>query len=206
MFRLLSLLALFSFGAVAVYACGGYGDICPETETPQFAEQVAALRSAGPAGLEVALRRLESASDENARADLKQLVDQVAGQRDASVSRLYWYADFEQAKQAAAESGRPILSLRMLGKLTDEFSCANSRFFRTALYANKEISDYLRDNYVLHWESVRTVPRVTVDFGDGRKLERTITGTSDHYVLDAADRPNDSLPVIYGPESLSDLP
>ena len=74
----------------------------------------------------------------------------------------------------------------MLGKLTDEFSCANSRFFRTALYANKEISDYLRDNFVLHWQSVRPVPRVTVDFGDGRKLERTITGNSAHYVLDAA--------------------
>ena len=73
----------------------------------------------------------------------------------------------------------------MLGKLTDEFSCANSRFFRTSLYSNKEISNYLRDNFVLHWQSVRPVPRVTIDFGDGRKLERTLTGNSAHYVLTA---------------------
>jgi hypothetical protein len=87
----------------------------------------------------------------------------------------------------------------MLGKLTDEFSCANSRFFRTALYSNKEISDYLRDNYVLHWQSVRPVPRVTIDFGDGRKLERTLTGNSAHYILTSSGEPLDVLPGLYAP-------
>jgi hypothetical protein len=71
--------------------------------------------------------------------------------------------------------GKPILSLRLLGKLTDEFSCANSRFFRTVLYPNDEVSAVLRDRFVLHWRSVRPVPTVTIDFGDGRKLERTLT-------------------------------
>jgi hypothetical protein len=89
----------------------------------------------------------------------------------------------------------------MLGKLTDEYSCANSRYFRTALYANKEISDYLRDHFVLHWQSVRPVPRVTIDFGDGRKLERTVTGNSAHYVLDPQGRPLDVLPGLYGPQA-----
>jgi hypothetical protein len=201
MLRLLSLLTLFSIGAVAAYACGGYGSLCPAAGTPEFTEQAAALRSQGPAGLEVALRRFENATDESDRAELSQLVDQIAGQRDASVSRLYWYTDVDQAKRAAAEAGKPILSLRMLGKLTDEFSCANSRFFRTALYANKEISDYLRDNFILHWQSVRPAPRVTVDFGDGRKLERTITGNSAHYILDAAGQPIDALPGLYGPQA-----
>ncbi len=88
----------------------------------------------------------------------------------------------------------------MLGKLTDEFSCANSRFFRTALYSNKEISDYLRDNFVLHWQSVRPVPRVTIDFGDGRKLERTVTGNSAHYVLASDGTPLDVLPGLYSPK------
>ena len=87
----------------------------------------------------------------------------------------------------------------MLGKLTDEFSCANSRFFRTALYSNTEISRYLRDNYVLHWQSVRPVPRVTIDFGDGRKLERTLTGNSAHYVLTSDGQPLDVLPGLYSP-------
>jgi hypothetical protein len=128
------------------------------------------------------------------------LIDQVAAQRDAAVSRLYWYTDLDEAKSAAEESGKPILSLRMLGKLTDQYSCANSRFFRTALYSNTEISQYLRDNFVLHWASVRPVPKITVDFGDGRKLERTITGNSAHYVLNATGRPLEALPGLYGPQ------
>ena len=197
----LSLLMLLLSSPVVAFACGGDGGSCPNVETPEFTQLAAELRQRGPEGLAIALREYRDASDDVEHAKLRSLVDQVAGQRDATVSKLYWYADFDQAKLAAAETGRPILSLRMLGKLTDEFSCANSRFFRTALYANKEISDYLRDNFVLHWQSVRPVPRVTVDFGDGRKLERTITGNSAHYVLDAAGRPIDALPGLYGPQA-----
>jgi hypothetical protein len=87
----------------------------------------------------------------------------------------------------------------MLGRLTDEFSCANSRFFRTTLYSNEQVSDYLRDHFVLHWQSVRPVPRVTIDFGDGRKLQRTLTGNSAHYVLTSDGRPLDVLPGLYSP-------
>ncbi len=126
-------------------------------------------------------------------------LDTVGGQRDCYTSRLFWYTDFDAARQAAAESGRPILSLRLLGKLTDEYSCANSRFFRTALYANREVADLMRDRFVLHWKSVRPVPRVTIDFGDGRKVERTLTGNSIHYILDSRGRPVEALPGLYGP-------
>jgi hypothetical protein len=126
-------------------------------------------------------------------------IDQIGGQRSCTVSRLYWHTDLEEAKKAAAASDRPILSLRMLGKLTDEYSCANSRFFRTALYSNKKLSDFLRTNFVLHWQSVRPVPRVTIDFGDGRRLERTLTGNSAHYVLASDGTPLDVLPGLYSP-------
>src|SRR6266571_6534884 len=107
----------------------------------------------------------------------------------------------EQAKAAAQASGKPILSLRLLGQLDEEYSCANSRFFRTTLYANTEVSSYLRDHFILHWQSVRPIPRITVDFGDGRKIERTITGNSIHYVLDAKGRVVDGLPGLYGPKA-----
>ena len=82
--------------------------------------------------------------------------------------------------------------------MTEEFSCANSRFFRTTLYANESISKYLRDNYVLHWQSVRPVPKVTIDFGDGRVLNRTITGNSAHYLLTEDGKTIDCLPGLYG--------
>jgi hypothetical protein len=130
---------------------------------------------------------------------MQPVIDQIGSQRGCSVSRLYWYTDLDAAKAAAERTGRPILSLRMLGKLTDEYSCANSRFFRTALYSNKVAGDFLRTNFILHWQSVRPVPRVTIDFGDGRKLERTLTGNSAHYVLTSDGQPLDVLPGLYSP-------
>jgi len=136
-----------------------------------------------------------------ARGRLCKAIDAVARQRDGVTSRLYWFTDSEKARAAARSTGKPILSLRLLGQLEEEFSCANSRFFRTALYANAELSQYLRENFVLHWETVWPVPRITIDFGDGRKLERTITGNSIHYVLDSDGRPIDALPGLYGPKA-----
>jgi hypothetical protein len=132
---------------------------------------------------------------------LKTALDGVSGQRDCHASKLFWFTDFEQAKAAARASDKPILSLRLLGKLDEEFSCANSRFFRTTLYANAEIARYLNDHFILHWKSVRPVPKVTIDFGDGRKLERTLTGNSIHYVLDADGRVIDALPGLYGAQT-----
>lgn len=135
--------------------------------------------------------------DRLARLDV--VIDQVGRQRNCATSRLFWYTDLAEAQREAAKLGRPILSLRMLGLLTDEYSCANSRFFRSTLYSNAEISEYLRDHFVLHWQSVRPVPKVTIDFGDGRKLERTLTGNSAHYVLTADGRCVECLPGLYGP-------
>jgi hypothetical protein len=127
-------------------------------------------------------------------------LDTVARQRDAAWSGLYWYTDLAAAKAAAAMAGKPILSLRLLGNLDEELSCANSRFFRTVLYANAAISNELRTNWILHWESVRPVPKITIDFGDGRKLERTITGNSLHYALASDGRVLDVLPGLWGPK------
>ena len=53
---------------------------------------------------------------------------------------------------------------------------ANSRFFRSTLYTNHKVSELLRDQFILHWQTERPVPIVTIDFGDGRKLIRTVTG------------------------------
>jgi hypothetical protein len=70
---------------------------------------------------------------------------------------------------------------------------------RTVLYANRQLSDYLRDSYVLLWTSERPVPKVTIDFGDGRTMERTVTGNAVHYVLDGQGRPLDAIPGLYAP-------
>jgi hypothetical protein len=176
---------------------------------------IAKLRAAGPPALEQLFQvRQQLASAVNERSDasrlsslreqlarLDELIDQVGMQRYCSRSQLYWYTDFEAAKQAARASGKPILSLRLLGNLNEDFSCANSRFFRTTLYANQEISEFLREKFILHWRSMRPVPKVTIDFGDGRRLQRTLTGNSVHYVLTPEGAVVDGIPGLYGPQA-----
>lgn len=169
---------------------------------PSLEQEATALRPLGPKGLQQFLNthRKELATSLPPKP-LRDALDRLCQQRDCYASRLYWYTNLEQAKAAAKTSGKPILSLRLLGNLDQNLSCANSRFFRVALYPNVEVSQVLRDRFILHWQSVRPVPKVTIDFGDGRKLERTLTGNSIHYVLDASGRPIDAIPGLYGPQA-----
>lgn len=167
---------------------------------------IEALRKQGPRGLQMLLRayggelrqQRENPGASKISPRLAAAIDAVAAQKDAAYSGLYWHTDIEKATAAARASGRPILSLRLLGRLDTEFSCANSRYFRTVLYANREVSQALQSRFVLHWQSVRPVPKVTIDMGDGRVIERTVTGNSVHYVLDAEGRPVDAIPGLYG--------
>jgi hypothetical protein len=159
---------------------------------------LAELRARGPAALETLLSQYDHAAPED-RDALAGEIDAVAGQRYATTSRLYWYTDLERAEHAAHQLHRPILALRMLGDLRDDLSCANSRLFRATLYANTQVSAFLRSHFVLYWSSERVVPTVTIDFGDGRKIVRTTTGNSAHYVLDEAGHVLDVLPGLYAP-------
>jgi hypothetical protein len=200
-------LAIVSGGVVSSFACGlspsvlAHAAVSPDGVTSSNA--IVALRALGPDGLQQLLQTHATLLADGDRAggrwqSVRAALDAVGGQRDCHASRLYWHTDFQQAKAAAAREGKPILSLRLLGRLDEELSCANSRFFRTTLYANEQIADYLRANFVLHWKSVRPVPRITIDMGDGRTIERTITGNSIHYVLDADGNVMDALPGLYG--------
>ncbi len=170
-------------------------------------QQIAALRQqisqTGTASFDQFFQTHNITPDRLPNAETRAALDSLCQQRDCHASRLYWYTDLEQAKAASQKSGKPILSLRMLGQLDQDLSCANSRFFRVALYPNAEISQKLRDQFILHWSSERPVPKLTLDFGDGRKLERTVTGNSIHYVLDASGMPIEALPGLYSPQAFS---
>ena len=139
------------------------------------------------------------AIDEPSLRTLREEIDRVAGQKDAHLSGLYWHADLEEALSKARSKNLPVLSLRLLGRLDEELSCANSRFFRAILYSDPAISALLREHFVLHWESLRPVPVLTVDFGDGRTLRRTVTGNSIHYVLAPDGQVIDALPGLIAP-------
>ncbi len=177
--------------------CQSYSALTSELDSKSFNFAIQYLRDQGPKGFAemMALYR------ENKKPELEKrwrlILDKVSRQKDSAKSGLYWHTDIEKAKEVAGKENKPILTLRLLGNLDEELSCANSRFFRTLLYPDPKVSAFLRDHYVLHWKSVRPVPKITVDFGDGRKLERTITGNSIHYVIDAEGRVVDALPGLY---------
>ncbi|MEZ4382186.1 MAG: hypothetical protein R3A79_12620 [Nannocystaceae bacterium] len=193
-------------------------------------EAIAALRGAGPAGLDAfialhgpalaevppppassdaageggirgLLRRWPAAGEgsRGARNDarLDAAIDAICEQHGCRHTQLYWHTDLEAAMAEARASGRPILSLRLLGALGEPLSCANSRLFRTILYP--ALAPWLRARFVLHWSSERPAPVSTIDYGDGRQLTRTITGNSIHYVLDADGRPVDAIPGLVAP-------
>jgi len=203
----------------SVFDCGGkrmssLDELCQQAVSEDHAvaeNAIRALRARGEFGLRALLDAQATTiqqhavnpagSAEPAWQRLRAALDAVSGQHDCHASQLFWFTDFEQAKAAARAQAKPILSLRLLGRLDEEFSCANSRFFRTTLYANAEVAKYLREHFILHWKSVRPVPRVTIDFGDGRKLERTLTGNSIHYVLDSSGEVIDALPGLYGAQA-----
>ena len=179
------------------------------TEAAESSTAIEELRQMGPAGLEALLGEYSNQINRHIAEPwiglspewerITKALDLVGQQKNNYISNLYWYTDFEEAKRVARESNKPILSLRLLGNLTDELSCANSRFFRTVLYPNEQIRQILRNRFVLHWKSVRPAPRITVDFGDGRKIESTVTGNSIHYVLDSDGQPIEAIPGLYGP-------
>jgi hypothetical protein len=184
--------------AAIILGTGFLGTTYVQASTTNPTQLATQLRTQGASGLEKFLNTYAKELT-NPSPQMREALDALCQQKDCHASKLYWYTDLEQAKAAAKTSGKPILSLRLLGKLDQDLSCANSRFFRITLYPNAEISQYLRQNYILHWQSVRSAPKVTVDFGDGRKLERTITGNSIHYILDSTGHPVDAIPGLYGP-------
>lgn len=119
-----------------------------------------------------------------------------AVQQDAgpnTVAGLFWHTDLDVAIEVARRENKPILSLRLLGRLDEELSCANSRFFRKMLYVDPQVAQAMQ-SYVLHWESVRPVPIVTIDYGNGTVVKRTLTGNSIHYLLSPQGQVIDALP------------
>jgi len=163
-----------------------------------YSDDISDLRGGGQAAVDELHAQLMKAPLVE-RAALNDRLDRVCAQKDCAASRLFWYTDLDEAKAAAQRLHRPILALYLLGRLDEEMSCANSRFFRILLYSDDAISGLLRDGYVLYWHSVRPVPRVTIEMGDGRVIRQTITGNSVHYLLDENGDVLDALPGLYSP-------
>ncbi len=177
------------------------------SKDPAVADQARGqLRQMGYGGLDLLLIRCAGELTKPGAdvTEIRAAINAVGGQYDDDVSKLYWYTDLEAAKAAAAAQNKPILCLELLGRLDQNLSCANSRLFRATLYPDPKVNALLRNNFILCWQSVRPAPVITIDFGDGRKLVRTITGNSIHYVLSPTGEIVDALPGLYTADTFSD--
>jgi hypothetical protein len=69
------------------------------------------------------------------------------------------------------------------------------------LFSRDEVAGFINQNFEAVWESVRPVPIVRVDFGNGTVLTRTLHGNIATYVCTAQGDVLDVLPGIYEPQS-----
>ncbi len=69
------------------------------------------------------------------------------------------------------------------------------------LFSNDEVSDYINDHFEPLWQSVRPVPIVTIDFGNGTIVRRTLHGNVATVVCASDGGALDILPGIYEPKT-----
>ena len=68
------------------------------------------------------------------------------------------------------------------------------------LFSNSEVAQFIDATFEPVWESVRPAPLVTIDFGNGHQIVRTLQGNVATYVCDADGMVYDILPGIYTPK------
>jgi hypothetical protein len=68
------------------------------------------------------------------------------------------------------------------------------------LFSRENVAAYINNAFEPAWESVRPVPTVTIDFGNGIVLTRTLHGNIASYVCNADGKVLDVIPGIYTPD------
>ncbi len=124
----------------------------------------------------------------------------LSGGKKTTVNGVAWFDSLEDAKQQAEQSGKPILLLSMFGQIDEKMPCANARTLRATLFNDPEFKKFAEEEAIVAWEMVRKVPRVSIDFGDGKKIERTVRGNAVMYLCNAEGKVIDAYPGIYTKE------
>ncbi len=75
---------------------------------------------------------------------------------------------------------------------------------RTVLFSNPELAAFINENFEPTWQSVRKVPTVTIDFGNGKTVKRTLNGNIATYVCTSEGKILDILPGLYEARSYKD--
>jgi hypothetical protein len=69
------------------------------------------------------------------------------------------------------------------------------------LFSSEPVANSINNAFEPVWESVRPVPIVTIDFGNGHTITRTLHGNIATYLCDADGTVFDILPGIYDPDA-----
>lgn len=67
------------------------------------------------------------------------------------------------------------------------------------LFSDHKVFSYINENFEPAWQSVRAVPTINIDFGNGQKVRRTLHGNIVTYVCSPSGIVIDSLPGLYQP-------
>lgn len=68
------------------------------------------------------------------------------------------------------------------------------------LFSSSEVAEYINTTFEPAWESVRPAPMITIDFGNGHVVKRTLQGNIATYVCGPDGSVYDILPGIYAPD------
>lgn len=68
------------------------------------------------------------------------------------------------------------------------------------LLSDETTAEWLSANFVLSWEMVREPAKVSIDFGSGKKLERTLAGNTAFYLTTSDGTVFDVFPGVYSPQ------
>jgi hypothetical protein len=69
------------------------------------------------------------------------------------------------------------------------------------LFSNDQLVKFIHESFEPVWESVRPVPTLTLDFGNGKTITRTLHGNIASYVCTAEGQVLDILPGMYSTEA-----
>lgn len=69
------------------------------------------------------------------------------------------------------------------------------------LFSSADLAKYINDRFEPAWESVRAVPTLTIDFGNGKVVTRTLNGNIATYLCSAKGEVLDVVPGIYTPDT-----
>lgn len=119
------------------------------------------------------------------------------GARVTRVAGVEWRNSLADAQAEARRTGRPILFLSMFGRLDEAMPCANARTLRATLFQDPEFRAFAEREAIPAWEMVRPVPKVTIDFGNGKQVVRTVRGNAVMYLLNADGKVFDVFPGVY---------